>query len=164
MPAIGVEVEPHGNFCGESTMNFPKLERYKVARLVSLPTVLSLVVTPLAASGASGTFAVTGSLNTARYDHTATLLQSGEVLVAGGYDVNVNPLASAELYNPAKGTWRVTGSMAASRSAGFTATLLPNGEVLVVGGINEFGSCLSAAELYSPTTGRWTSTGSMSEA
>ena len=49
------------------------------------------------ASPQSGTFTLTGSLNTARYDHTATLLQNGEVLVTGGTDVNTNPLASAEL-------------------------------------------------------------------
>jgi galactose oxidase-like protein len=47
---------------------------------------------------ASGTWTATGSLNTARYWHTATLLQNGRiVLVAGGIDTNVQILASAEL-------------------------------------------------------------------
>lgn len=41
---------------------------------------------------ASGTFALTGSLNTARYDHTATLLPNGQVLVTGGTDVNTKAL------------------------------------------------------------------------
>ena len=145
-------------------MNPQKLECCKAARSVSLRTLLlTLVVTPLAASGASGTFATTGSLNTARYFHTATLLPSGEVLVAGGNDINGIPLASAELYNPAKGTWSVTGSMAAGRGEGSTATLLPNGEVLVAGGTDSNGFCLDAAELYNPSTGRWTSTGSMNQ-
>jgi hypothetical protein len=49
---------------------------------------------------ASGTWTATGSLNTARYFHTATLLPNGMVLVAGGTD-GVNALASAELYDPA---------------------------------------------------------------
>jgi hypothetical protein len=145
-------------------MNPQKIECYKAAWLVCLPTVLlSLVVTPLAAGAASGTFAVTGSLNTPRTNHTATLLQSGEVLVAGGYDLN-GPLTSAELYNPAKGTWSLTGTMVFAHNQGFTATLLPNGEVLVAGGLDsstEF--CLSEAELYNPPTGRWTATASMNE-
>ena len=145
-------------------MNPQKLEYCKAARSVSLPIlVLTLVLTSLAARGAGGTFAPTGSLHTARYFHTATLLPSGEVLVAGGSDVNGSPLASAELYNSEKGSWSVTGSMATGRGEGFTATLLPNGEVLVAGGTDINGFCLDAAELYSPSAGRWTSTGSMNQ-
>ena len=49
----------------------------------------------------AGTWTATGSLITARYGHTATLLQNGKVLVAGGYDSdNIN---TAELYDPADG-------------------------------------------------------------
>jgi hypothetical protein len=145
-------------------MNPQKFQRCTAARLVSLAIVLlSPIVTPLAAGAASGTFAVTGSMNTPRTGHTATLLQSGEVLVAGGADLN-GPLTSSELYNPATGTWSLTGSMVFTHNSGFTATLLPSGEVLVAGGLDsstEF--CLSEAELYNPSTGRWTSTGSMTQ-
>jgi hypothetical protein len=45
---------------------------------------------------ATGTFTATGTLNTARESHTATLLNNGMVLMAGGY--NGIHLASAELY------------------------------------------------------------------
>ena len=48
-------------------------------------------------------------LNTGRYGHTATLLPNGNVLVAGGMDEStfdyVTVFNSAELYNPAIGTW-----------------------------------------------------------
>jgi hypothetical protein len=71
----------------------------------------------------------TGSLKTARFHHTATLLPDGRVLVAGGEDQK-NALASAELYDPATGTWSVTGSLNTARDS-HTATLLPNGMVLV---------------------------------
>ena len=46
--------------------------------------------------------------------HTATLLPNGKVLVAGGY-CNFSRLASAELYDPASGTWTATGSLATAR-------------------------------------------------
>ena len=75
---------------------------------------------------------VTATPNTARSDHTATLLQNGMVLVAGGF-ANGNPIASSELYDPASRTWTATGSLNAVRNA-HTATLLPNGMVLVAGG------------------------------
>src|SRR5205809_6157834 len=82
----------------------------------------------------SGTWTATGSLNTARASHTASLLPNGNVLVAGGYDSNGNfYLANAELYDPASGTWTATGSLNTGRFL-HTATLLPNGMVLVAGG------------------------------
>lgn len=68
-----------------------------------------------------------------RYEHTATRLLNGKVLVAGGASGISTPLASAELFDPATGTWTPTGSLAAARVR-HTATLLPDGRVLVIGG------------------------------
>jgi WD40 repeat protein len=100
-------------------------------------------------------FEETGSLATARYFHTATLLPNGKVLVAGGGG-NSGYLASAELYDPATGTWTATGSLHTARWI-HTATLLPNGKVLVAGGFDT----LSSAELYDSASGTWTATGSL---
>jgi hypothetical protein len=58
-----------------------------------------------------GTWTSTGSMKTAQSGHTATLLNNGKVLVAGGGDASHNVTATAELYNPATGTWTSTGSM-----------------------------------------------------
>src|SRR5438477_350710 len=114
-------------------------------------------------AGQSGTWTPTGSLATARYGHTATLLPNGKVLVAGGGDSFGQEVASAELYDPATGLWTATGSMATARFQ-HTATLLPNGQVLVAGGFNDNIGPLASAELYDPATGLWTATGSMATA
>jgi hypothetical protein len=111
---------------------------------------------------ASGTWTATGSMNTARYGQSATLLPNGKVLVAGGGG-GVN---SAELYDPVSGTWSPTGSPATGR-AGATAVLLNNGKVLMAaGGVpgpgDTFGT--ASAELYDPASGTWSPTGSLNTA
>jgi hypothetical protein len=105
----------------------------------------------------TGTWSVTGSMHQGRSGldgegASATLLPDGMVLVAGGEDANFNPLSSAELYNPATGTWSHTGSMTSPRE-GQSATLLNNGQVLMAEG--------GVADLYNPATGKFTATGSM---
>jgi hypothetical protein len=93
-----------------------------------------------------------GSMTVARSGHSATLLLSGKVLVAGG------PSVSAELYDPTSEMFTATGAMTLVRS-GHTATLLadaalPNsGKVLIVGGGTQ------TAELYDPASGTFTQTG-----
>jgi N-acetylneuraminic acid mutarotase len=109
-------------------------------------------------AGGSGTFTATGSMNLARFNHHAVLLNTGDVLVVAGAGNN-----SAELYNPATGKWTLTGSTSALHEYA-TATLLSNGEVLLAGGGNgdPFSNpCTALAELYNPATGQWTATSSM---
>ena len=137
--------------------------------LVALVMITAAIVVPLVSSrvhahaqAPAGSWSPTGSMSTAREQHTATLLPNGQVLVAGGQNNNV-PLASAELYNLSTGTWTPTGSMTGARAV-YTATLLHNGQVLVAGGQTSGGAILSSAELYDPSTGTWTATGSMSTA
>jgi Galactose oxidase, central domain/Kelch motif len=107
---------------------------------------------------ASGAWSATGSLATARFAYTATLLPNGKVLVAGGSG-STSVLASAELYDPGSGAWSATGSLATGRGY-HTATLLPNGKVLVAGGEDGF-SVFASAELYDPASGTWSATGSL---
>jgi hypothetical protein len=103
----------------------------------------------------------TGSMTVARESHTATLLDSGLVLVAGGYNRG-QTLASAELYDPAAGTFTNTASMTAARQC-HTATLLRNGKVLIAGGQAVLSPQLASAELYDPVAGTFAATGSMSD-
>ena len=74
----------------------------------------------------------TGPMHDVRWEAAATLLPNGKVLVVGGYD-GTNFLSSAELYDPAAGTWTTIHPLATARKS-HTATLLPNGFVLVAGG------------------------------
>jgi hypothetical protein len=120
----------------------------------------------------TGTFAVTGSMAVPRFQHTATLLDSSKVLIAGGTDRSGGggaAVASAELYDPATGTFAVVGSMLTDR-AQHSATLLPSGEVLIVGGWNGHRADGSDdppwdplfGELFDPSIGGFKGSGSTS--
>ena len=91
------------------------------------------------------------NLGEGRSEHTSTVLADQRVLVAAG-----STGRSAEVYDPATGSWQATGPMKAIRH-GHTATLLLDGRVLVAGGGR------ASAELYDPATNAWSATGSMSE-
>ena len=88
----------------------------------------------------------------ARGSDTATLLDHGTVLVAGG--INFGFLESAEIYDPTTGTFSPTGSLATARSEQ-AAALLVDGTVLVAGGFNSQSKALASAEIYDPATGTW---------
>ena len=146
------------------------------------------------ARSSSGAWTKTGLLGTARTDAAAAVLADGRVLVAGGYfytgntegafttphgvlalypsDVLLPPagiaMATAELFDPATGTWSSTGALRYARF-GAAAVTLTDGRVLVVGsddGTNGqvakvADGAYDSAEIYDPTTGRFSLTGSL---
>ena len=152
---------------------------------INLNTLIaSIVVTMLTACGGGGAsqsipvvnspspqpqsqaaWRITGSLQTARYDHTATRLADGRVLVVGGNYLTDNGQtlypSNAELYDPANNVWTAAGTLATAR-IGHTTTLLPNGKVLVIGGIGKtnvetgYSGLVTSIELYDPLTNTWT--------
>lgn len=133
-------------------------------RPLGLTLILMMADPSLRDSAQAGEFHATGAMNTARFEHTATLLPGGRVLVAGGYDTDwVAALAGAELYDPTTGKWAPTGSLRAARGS-HTATLLPDGKVLVAGGYSREDGRLAATEIYDPATGLWRAIGAMHEA
>ncbi|HSW38196.1 MAG TPA: kelch repeat-containing protein [Acidobacteriota bacterium] len=101
---------------------------------------------------ATSTFTATGSMSAPRYNHTATMLPDGRILIAGGSD-GVSPLASAEIYNPATGTFSRVGAMGAARS-NHTASSLPNGDILIAGGHSD--QYLASVEVFNPLTATFT--------
>jgi hypothetical protein len=86
---------------------------------------------------------------------TATLLDNGRVLVAGGV---VAGAPSAEVYDPATGRFEPVSDTTAALGYA-TATRLDDGRVLLVGG-----ELAEAAVVFDPSTGSFTPTGSMTTA
>jgi RHS repeat-associated protein len=106
---------------------------------------------------------VTGTMAAARQDHVAVKLTNNKVLVATGRSSSTGTtgLATADLYDPATGTWATTGAMTGGRWSA-TGTLLNTGKVLVAGGINGTASLSSnTGQLYDPTAGTWASGGNI---
>jgi hypothetical protein len=134
------------------------------------------------------------SMNNARAFHTATVLASGQVLVAGGFSAfgatvagdKLNALYgsnenTAELFDPTAETFTCingTGSLGCKASmkmgrGAHTATLFTSGplegQVLIAGGLgakkpNSTATELNEAELFNPVTKTFTATGSLKAA
>jgi uncharacterized protein GlcG (DUF336 family) len=125
----------------------------------------------------SRSFSATGFMNERRTSHTASLINcsasgcpDGQVLLAGGIGVSgagtATDLASAELYNPAAGSFTETGAMTTPRDSA-TATALADGRILVAGGeqIDSQGNTtavLASAEIYDPAARAFTCVGGSS--
>ena len=99
----------------------------------------------------------TGAMAEARKYHAGVVLNSGKVLVVGGYNAS-GYLSSATVYEPGSGIWTAVAAMPEARQA-HTATVLSNGKVLVAGGENNTGRLASAA-VYDPASNTWASAGS----
>jgi hypothetical protein len=113
----------------------------------------------------AGHLVPTGNTVEPRFDHTATLLPDGKVLIAAGLARNGVIDATAEVYDPHTRQFISAGKMQAPRGWGVTATSLPDGKVLLAGGASAsyFGvSCyLANAELYDPLSGTFSLAGDM---
>jgi hypothetical protein len=114
--------------------------------------------------GGPGTFTCTSSMSVARNVPGGATLPGGKVLVGGGWNPQDGVLTSAEIYDPASGTFTPTGSMSTGHLwAGWgTPWPLAAGKALVAGGLNAQGQLTATAELYDPATGMFASTGALS--
>lgn len=108
----------------------------------------------------------TGSMTSARQGHSATVLSTGKVLVAGGGTSSTTALATAELFDRTTGTWAATGSMTGPRQLhtavqlGTSSNPTTSGKVLVAGGWNGTAT-QNTSQLYSPTAGTWIAAATM---
>lgn len=111
--------------------------------------LLALALMPALVDAAAADFSwhAAANLATARSQATATVLPGGrEILVAGGRGPERRPLATTEIFDSLKGTWRAAQTMLHPR-AGHSAVRLADGRILVVGG------GVAEAEVYSPPAG-----------
>jgi hypothetical protein len=113
--------------------------------------------------------------------HTATSLQTGDVLMAGGVEseteIQPDDTTAAHVYDWRASAWRSTGEMMARQRWAHVAARLPNGDVLVAGGreARPDGGCqsdpryacersLASAEIYDVTTNSWRTAAPMANA
>ena len=116
----------------------------------------------------TGNFTLGGNhMAVGRFQHTATLLPNGDVLIAGGSSSFGSDNNNAEIYHAADGTFSAPITMTSTHTGG-TATLLPNGKVLIAGGLtlvpNGGGfveTAITTAELFDPSNNTFTATGPM---
>src|SRR3954451_6150687 len=106
------------------------------ARRAAVGAVLVVMMAFAGAGVAQAAWSGMDPLPSGRYNHTATELQDGRVLVAGGAGsapLASAPLASARLSAPATTAGSAAGSMTLARR-GRAAGLLASGKALVAGG------------------------------
>jgi hypothetical protein len=87
----------------------------------------------------TGRFAPTGTMTVARESHTAVRLADGQVLITGGHQGRQSAItlyASAERYDPVRGTFERVGDMAVRRHK-HDAVVVSDGRVLITGGADE---------------------------
>ncbi len=114
---------------------------------------------------ATGSFSYAGALNQGRVAHSATLLQSGQVLLTGGW-TSSGTTATAELYDPTTSSFSYTTGSLSAALEDQSATLLNDGTVLIVGGdtSGDSSTAVADAEIYNPATQTFTPTGSLQAA
>jgi hypothetical protein len=167
---VATQSKSAGNIVATASMSVARFDH--TATLLSNDKVL--IVGGLARNGvaqptaelfdpATGRFTATGKLKSPRgWGATAVGLVNGKVLVVGGSNGSCVfcYLATAELYDPAKGTFSATGSMSVAR-VGARAALLANGDVLIVGGTETVAADAATAEIYHLASGTFSDAGRM---
>jgi len=108
----------------------------------------------------AGTLVSGAKMNAPRAAHTATTLNDGRVLVAGGFTEKASAALGAQLFNPATERYVAAAPMRNLRHS-HSATLLANGKVFIVGGYGAGNATTATAELFDPVTNTFSATGSL---
>ena len=136
--------------------------------------------------GTVGQFSAAASLNNARYQHSATVLNDGRVLVAGGTDGQAL-ITESELFDPQANAWTLLSNLVTTQTDAYMidatgafatvrqlhqATKMVNGNVLITGGFGAerldanqqpVGEILKGAWLFDAAANKFTKVTDMPE-
>lgn len=114
-------------------------------------------------------FELVGKLKQARWNHSATLLKDGRVLITGGSSGNNKKqfgLSSSEIFDPKTNKFTPAGDLNIPRMY-LNSNLLDDGRVLITGGWcvskSEDDNCNVIAEVFEPSTNKFKIIGKMKE-
>ena len=99
----------------------------------------------------TGVFSFTGSMTVARLGHTASRLPDGRVLIVGG-DREATINSTAEIFDPASGTFSTVASPLAVTRIHHAAASLADGRVLIFGGESGESIVRGTVEVFNPAT------------
>ena len=165
--------EPAGSVgVGRSSHTATLLHDYKVLLVGNAVTQdnaeSASVWDPPTVLGAAGTVTSLPPLHDVRSWHSATLLPTGRVVLAGGISSTLSasaqdypPLDTVEHFDPEQGFFLVDGALHEAR-AFHTSTLLPNSTVLVTGGSQRGGGEHLTAEIFVAEEGSFSELGNVS--
>ncbi|MGA1794151.1 MAG: Kelch repeat-containing protein [Thermoplasmatota archaeon] len=143
-------------------------------KFLLIVSVLSLFLISSGYAGAAeeGTFGVVvrvGDMVVPRYNHTATLLDDGMVLVTGGTVDGYSSIRECEIYDPVM-QWSMIGPMSQERMRHDAAMIPGTDDVIVTGGYVGGGHpslfmhyrgpgnlSLASSEIYDTAASRWSS-------
>jgi RHS repeat-associated protein len=102
---------------------------------------------------ANNPISLESTLLSARKQHTATLLPSGEVLILGGANGVGTLLTQAERFNPVTGISRAIALEKIRPRMGHTVTVITDGRLVIAGGRDATGRAISSVQILNPETG-----------
>ena len=137
---------------------FPLTFYKETSSMKKILLVLSLILVPTLLY--SQTWQYTASMHVVHWDAGMIALNNNTVLVVGGLDPYVNPIATCEIYDPATATWSLTGDLNVARAYACLIKL-PSGHVLSISGSTHTpdGGPSDVVEEYDPALGTWTIVG-----
>ncbi|MBU3742344.1 MAG: hypothetical protein FGM24_08685 [Candidatus Kapabacteria bacterium] len=151
----GVDVRAVGMFCNEGNTSM-RCSMQVMRNSYAVRALITLFVVAMSATLHAQQWKVLGKMSTARRWHQISLMNTDEVLVAGGQ----GPTSSCEIINVRTGAIRTTTSMTVPR-AYFAMLKTPDGNVVALGGWKSGRyDILESVESYNPSTETWTVIGS----